>query len=100
LLVERFGCVGFKIVPQLLEFINGIAVTTCCANPAVVLGRVLLATTVPPEVEASLGVQPYYVIVDDAFPYRRLIPNLAMNQTFVTALESLLVCLSEQPVTP
>jgi hypothetical protein len=97
MVTERFGCVGFKIVPQLLEFINDIAVTTCCANPAVVLGRVLLATTVPAGVEAALGVQPHYVIVDDAFPYRRIVPNLAMNQTFVTALESLLVCLSEHP---
>ena len=93
--VQAFGCVGFKFIPALTDFINNIAVTTCCTHPAVVLGRVLLASDVPLEVKAELGVSAQYVFIDDAFPYRRLIPNAAMHQTLVNTLLSLLVCLNQ-----
>lgn len=93
--VKAFGCVGFKFIPAITDFINDIAVTTCCTHPAVVLGRVLLASDVPLEVKAELGNSAQYVFIDDAFPYRRLIPNAAMHQTFVNTLLSLLVCLNQ-----
>src|SRR5262245_19910471 len=89
--VRAFGCVGFKFIPAITDFINNIAVTTCCTHPAVVLGRVLLASDVPLEVKAALGPSsPQYVVIDDAFPYRRLIPNAAMHQMAVNTLLSLL----------
>lgn len=94
-IVEAFGCVGFKFVPQLLEFVNAVIASTCCTSPAVVLGRVLLATDVPPEVSRVLGSSTYYLFIDDAFPYRRLVPNVAMHQTWVTTLLSILVCLNQ-----
>ncbi|HEY3493327.1 MAG TPA: hypothetical protein VGK73_01520 [Polyangiaceae bacterium] len=94
--VNAFGCVGFKFIPAITDFINNIAVTTCCTHPGVVLGRVLLASDVPAEVKTALGVQsPFYTVIDDAFPYRRLIPNAAMHQTLVNTLLSLLVCLNQ-----
>ncbi len=96
-IVEAFGCVGFKFVPQLTEFINQIAANTCCTKPGVVLGRVLLAVDVPQEVKAVLGNQSQYVFIDDAFPYRRIVPNSAMHGMLVTALQSILVCLADNP---
>jgi hypothetical protein len=94
-IVEAFGCVGFKFVPQLLEFVNAVIANTCCTTPGVVLGRVLLATQVPPEVTRVLGNSTHYLFIDDAFPYRRLVPNVAMHQTWVTTLNSILVCLNQ-----
>ncbi len=98
-IVGAFGCLGFKFIPQLVEFINNIAINTCCTRPGVVLGRVLLATDIPPEVKQILGNQPFYAITDDAFPYRRIVPNAAMHRTLATALISLLTCLSEKTST-
>src|SRR6185503_3525013 len=89
-IVDAFGCLGFKFIPQLVEFINDIAVNTCCTRPGVVLGRVLLATDVPPEVKQILGDHPTYVFIDDAFPYRRVVPNAAMHRTMATSLVSIL----------
>jgi len=93
--VEAFGCVGFKFWPQLTEFMNQIAVTTCCTRPGVVLGRVLLATDVPQEIKAVLGQNDHYVFIDDAFPYRRIIPNSAMHGMLLQTLHSILVCLAD-----
>lgn len=93
--VEAFGCVGFKFWPQLAEFMNQIAVGTCCTKPGVVLGRVLLATDVPGEVKASLGEHSHYVFIDDAFPYRRIIPNSAMHGMLLNTLYSIMVCLAD-----
>jgi len=95
-IVDAFGCLGFKFIPQLVEFINDIAINTCCTRPGVVLGRVLLATQIPPDVAEILGNQDHYVITDDAFPYRRIVPNAAMHKTLATALVSLLTCLTEK----
>jgi hypothetical protein len=95
-IVDAFGCLGFKFIPQLIEFINNIALTTCCTRPGVVLGRVLLATQVPDQVAQLLGNPDHFVITDDAFPYRRIVPNAAMHKTLATALVSLLTCLTER----
>jgi hypothetical protein len=99
-IVDAFGCLGFKFIPQLVEFINDIAINVCCTRPAVVLGRVLLATAIPEEVKQALGDFPFYAITDDAFPYRRIVPNAAMHKTLATALVSLLTCLTEKTSNP
>jgi len=98
-ITDAFGCLGFKFIPQLVEFINNIAITVCCTRPAVVLGRVLLATAIPTAIRQVLNpneIATSYVITDDAFPYRRIVPNAAMHKTLATALVSLLTCLTEK----
>jgi len=98
-ITDAFGCLGFKFIPQLIEFINNIAITVCCTRPAVVLGRVLLATAIPTAIRQVLNpneIATSYVITDDAFPYRRIVPNAAMHKTLATALVSLLTCLTEK----
>jgi hypothetical protein len=74
---DLFSCLGFKLIPNYYEYLNQIALDTCCAASAVVLGRVILATEVGPEVVTALGPSTYYTFIDDAFPYRRVVPNAA-----------------------
>jgi hypothetical protein len=93
---EAFGGVGFKLVPQLMDFVNSIPINARCEDVGVVLGRVLLATEVPSGVKNALGVTPYYVLIDDAFPYRRLIPNAAANYTLLLALAGTLVTATDR----
>lgn len=93
-----FSCSGFKLVPQLLEFLNQITLNVCCSAPAVALGRVLLATDVPTEIVDYFDKSyPYYVLIDDAFPYRRSAMNGANIQTLLAILLSVLVCNSSSP---
>jgi|RhiMethySRZTD1v2_1073278.scaffolds.fasta_scaffold01946_13 hypothetical protein len=91
-MVQLFNCVGFRVIPSLFELLNRIALETCCSKPAVVLGRVVLATEVPEAIQDELGVHSHYVFIDDAFPYRRLVPNGAMNQTVILILIILILC--------
>lgn len=79
---QQFECPGFSFFPQVYDFLNQIAVSTCCTKPAVVLGRVVLITNLQPELRAALGPDaPSYVFIDDAYPYRRVVPNGAMSLT-------------------
>jgi hypothetical protein len=88
---DIFGGAGFKLVPQLTDFINSIPVYVRISTPGVVLGRVLLASSVPAGVENALGRHPYYTLIDDAFPYRRLVPNGASCHLLLTGLVGALV---------
>jgi hypothetical protein len=91
-LIEEFDCSGFRVFPQVTEFLNALAVDNCCATPAVALGRVLLATEVPTQISDALGPSSLYVIVDDGFPYRRIVPNAAMNQTLALLIQGQATC--------
>lgn len=91
-MVELFDCGGFILAPQIFEFLNQLALSVCCPRPAVALGRVLLVTEAPEQVVPELGTHPYYVFIDDAFPYRRLVPNGATNQMLFTTLLSTILC--------
>lgn len=70
-----FSCLGFKLTPQIYEYVNTIA-RTCCTQSAVVLGRVLLVSE-SDLFREKLGDSKYYVLIDDGAPYRRMVPNLA-----------------------
>lgn len=92
-MAELFDCAGYKLFPQLFEYLNQFSLSTCCPNPAVALGRVLLVTEAPDDITSSFTASyPYYVFIDDAFPYRRLVPNGATDQMLFTTLLSILTC--------
>jgi hypothetical protein len=94
-----FSCLGFKLTPQLYDYVNRIALTTCCTQSAVVLGRVLLVTQ-SDLFQQKLGDATHYVVIDDGFPYRRTVPNL----TTIQLLRSTIPSASEQcenfPISP
>jgi hypothetical protein len=95
-MVQLFSCIGFRVIPSLFELLNRIAIETCCSKPAVVLGRVVLATEIPEQIQNEIGVHSHYVFIDDAFPYRRLVPNGAMNQTVLVLLLTLILCAASE----
>lgn len=79
---EYFANAGMKLVPNVFEWLNALALNTCCAHPVVALGRVVLATDVPEEFKTKLGDESkYYLFIDDGFPYRRTVMNGANVQT-------------------
>jgi len=81
-LTDVFSCDGFTFVPQIVEFWNQMVAETCCSRPAVALGRVLLATSVPNNIRQALGDSDNYVFFQDGYPYRRTVMSVALNQTF------------------
>ena len=52
-IVDAFGCLGFKFIPQLVEFINDIAINTCCTRPGWSWGACCWRPTSPPRSSRS-----------------------------------------------
>lgn len=95
---EITDCFLSMLVPQVFDYLNGVALSVCCARPGLALGIVLQVTLgdLPEDVAAvvvsALGTHPVYTLVLDGFPYRRLIGNSANNLTLIQIVLSALVC--------
>jgi len=75
-MTSLFDCLSYRTVPQLYEFLANISFNACCNRPAVALGRVLLVSQ-SDEFRERLGDSPYYVLIDQGYPYRRAVPSSA-----------------------
>ena len=74
-----FSCAEFRSIAQIYEFFANVSWGACCRRPAIALGRLMLVTQAPGLTE-GLPESPYYVLIDQGYPYRRQTPTNAAFQ--------------------
>ena len=89
----KFSCVDFRTVPQIYELLANVSWGACCRRPAIALGRLMLMTQAT---SLELRESPYYVLIDQGFPYRRQTPTNAALQMMQTIRQANELCPPEE----